>query len=140
MRISADRAEQLKQVAKVRGLPVAALVDLMVLGAIADGSIPDETPGIAISAEGGRVAITVDGLALAPMAPADALKIADELASRNRRSLSAIGPDFVEIGRTGRAVDMTITTPEGSTRRMFTPSVAADVARQIRTAAKNSSN
>ena len=135
-RVSAERAEQLKAIAAARRSTVASLVDEMVAKAMQAGELPDTTPGVVIEADPATREITLrlDDLTLEPMAPGYALDLAGQL-EHPERTMNVIGRNMVEIGRVGAAIEIKAMFAKREARRVFTPSVARDVARQLRAAA-----
>ena len=145
IRLSTDRAEQLRALAEVRRSTVAGLVDDLVSAELRSGDLPDTTPCVTIArGNDGQVTLTVEGVALPPLPAGELNDLAGYLenpktAKGAEKRLVAFygenGDTMAEVGHVGRAIEFKITHAGASARKVMTPSVARDLARQLRAAA-----
>ncbi len=139
-----ERARQLKSVADARGSRITDLIEAIVTGAILAGEIPDSTPGFKIepSVNGGVTFATDDGqLGFAKLTAIDGLRIADALEAISTggkgKVLEITGQNSLVVARKGQGVVLLGRDAAGAEtgRRTITPSLARDLARQLRAAA-----
>lgn len=136
LRLSSDRAIQLKALADARGTTMSGLIDDLVGAELRAGTIPDATPGIRYARRGDKVSIAIEE-ATFTISTKDANVLAASLVDRNKLSLLLADGEAddvaLEISNVGRSVELKVSGPF-NLKRNFTPSVAADVARQMRAA------
>ncbi|NNM72718.1 hypothetical protein [Enterovirga aerilata] len=140
-----ERARQLKNVASARRSRIIDVVERLIADAIAAGEIPDETPGwtVQVRKAGEVTFLTDDGAVGFPRLHAsDARRLADDLeavATGEKKGRSA-GPLLgrrLLMARRGQGLILAMQDDAGAEigRRTITPSIARDLARQLRNAA-----
>lgn len=137
IKIPDERAEQLKAIAAVQNLTVTDLIGQFVNAQIKAGKIPDTTPGFVVTKNGKQVEIAAERRV--SLSAADALHAAEwleKLIGGRGAMLDMDAPEQIEIARVGTGVKITIGSGAKAFEKVFAPSVARDVARQLRNAAK----
>ena len=139
LRISSDRAEQLRGIASARGRTITSLIDTLTIENIVMGYIPDQTPGIEYEPVDGDLAMIINGKLLEPLSLSEARDLADMLDDPGRciglfTSDEAMAVEVRKAGRGGVLLTATLSSSGEKVQRVFTRSVARDVARQIRNA------
>jgi hypothetical protein len=143
--LPASRAAQLKAIASVRGLSVNDLLTAVIESSVQSGEIADQTPGFEISASGhgsGRtISMNLDHKPLPALTLENALDIAQALegiANRawRERWIAIVSPHLLFITRVGTGIALEFSSDGGEKiRATVTPSIARDLARQLRAAA-----
>jgi hypothetical protein len=141
LRLPRERALQLKALAKVRSITMTELIAGLINDAIAAGELPDQVPGFWVGAidvqnDSPVIKFEMDGKAM-QFLPAGAREVADALEAAVRDPAVYVtmpGQTRVTVQRQGSGIAI-VAGLEDKVRRVVAPSIAGDLARQLRRAA-----
>jgi hypothetical protein len=139
IKIPDERAAQLKTLADNEGITVTDLLGRFINREIKAGRLPDETPGFRFKRQDHKVYVEIDGVKATPISCDDARSLAKHLervAKGGGAFLDMDTPGQPEVGRVGTGIYLKFSGAGANGRRVMAPSVALDVARQIRRAAQ----
>jgi len=137
IKIPDERAAQLKALADSEGVTVTYLLGRFINREIKAGRLADETPGFRFKPKGQGIQVDIDGLKPQIISSDDARSLAKALenaASARGTFLDMDASGQPEVGRVGTGIYLKFSGARG--RRVIAPSVAIDVARQLRSAAE----
>src|SRR4051812_19223650 len=147
--LPSSRAQQLHELARNaddgkggKGITVSELIDRIVNRAIADGELPDSTPGCLIwSNDHHLVCATLGEIMLPVMLPAVARDLASAILSHlsppSKATAFKLGRSLLGIKRSGKGIVITHLKNPGAAPAKFTttPGIGRDLARQLDKAA-----
>jgi hypothetical protein len=136
LKLPVERALQLKQLAKSRGLSITDLIGEMVRAEFRTRNIIYEIPGYKIYVSGGKIRFDVADVKTFRLRPNEAAKIAESLertaVSGGVITMTVDGADL-KISRIGGGVSLQVLDRDGSkSRRVTTPGIVQDLVEQLR--------
>jgi hypothetical protein len=138
IKVPAERRDQLRQLSATRGMPIAEIIGEWINREIRAGALPDTLLGIHIMIEGARISVVIDGVALDPMTPGEAVDLARAMTSIARTGGACqvqLSASSLSVERAGSGVRFCVRARTGQkARRTMACSVVRDFGRLLHTA------